>query len=56
MPRSRCLAGLGGLLKKRQVTVYRPNEEEPTIYKDGEFLESFPELPGFRCAVADLFV
>jgi Uma2 family endonuclease len=42
--------------KRRQIAVYRPDQEDPVIYKDGEILESFPELPGFRCAVADLFV
>jgi Uma2 family endonuclease len=42
--------------RRRCVAVYRPDGEEPTIYKDGEFLENFPELPGFRCPVADLFV
>ncbi len=41
--------------KKRRVVVYRPDEEEPTIFEDGEFLENLPELPGFRCPVADLF-
>jgi Uma2 family endonuclease len=41
---------------RRRVTVYRPDEEEPITFKDGEFLENFPELPGFRCAVADFFL
>jgi Uma2 family endonuclease len=42
--------------KRRCVAVYRPDQEEPTVFKEGEFLENFPELPGFRCPVADLFV
>ena len=42
--------------KRRRVAVYRPDEEEPTYFKDDEFLENFPELPGFRCPVAALFL
>jgi Uma2 family endonuclease len=42
--------------RRRRVAVYRPGEEEPIIFKDDEILENFPELPGFRCPVADLFV
>jgi Uma2 family endonuclease len=42
--------------KRRQVAVYRRGEEEPAFYKEGEFLENIPELPGFRCAVADFFL
>jgi Uma2 family endonuclease len=42
--------------RRRRVAVYRPQEEEPIILKEDEFLENFPELPGFRCPVADLFV
>jgi Uma2 family endonuclease len=41
--------------KRRCVVVYRP-QEEPTVLKEGEILENFPELPGFRCPVADFFV
>jgi Uma2 family endonuclease len=42
--------------KRRCVAVYRPNEEEPTVLREGEFLENFPELPGFRCADSDFFI
>jgi len=42
--------------KTRRVAVYRSDEEEPIIFKDGEFLENFPELPCFRCPVAAFFV
>ncbi len=42
--------------RQRRVAVYRPNEEMPTYCKDDEFLENFPELPGFRCPVAAFFV
>jgi Uma2 family endonuclease len=42
--------------KRRYVAVYRPNEAEPIFLREGEVLENLPELPGFRCSVADLFV
>jgi Uma2 family endonuclease len=42
--------------RQRRVAVYRPDEELPTVFKDDEILENFPELPGFRCAVADFFL
>ncbi len=42
--------------KKRRVAVYRPDEEEPIILEEDDFLENFAELPGFRCPVSDLFV
>jgi Uma2 family endonuclease len=42
--------------KRRRVAVYRHDEEEPTVFKEDEFLENFPELPGFRCPVSDFFV
>jgi Uma2 family endonuclease len=42
--------------RRRRVTVYRPDEEEPITFKDDEFLENFPELPGFRCPVSAFFV
>jgi Uma2 family endonuclease len=41
--------------KKRYVAVYRPDEDEPTYYREGDILEGFPELLGFRCPVSDLF-
>jgi Uma2 family endonuclease len=42
--------------KPRNVAIFRPEEELPIILREGEFLENFPELPGFRCPVSDLFV
>jgi Uma2 family endonuclease len=42
--------------KKRRVLVYRPDEAAPIIFNEDQVLEGFPELPGFRCAVADFFV
>jgi hypothetical protein len=43
-------------LQWRTVAVYRPHEDEPAIFREGDILENFPELPGFRCPVSDLFV
>jgi Uma2 family endonuclease len=42
--------------QRRSVAVYRPREDEPAIFREGDILENFPELPGFRCPVSDLFV
>jgi Uma2 family endonuclease len=42
--------------KRRRVAVYRPDEEEPTVLKEDEYLENLPELPGFRCPVSAFFV
>jgi Uma2 family endonuclease len=41
--------------KRRHVAVYRGDDDEPIVYREGDILEGFPELPGFRCPVADLF-
>ncbi len=41
--------------KKRYVAVYRAGEDEPSYYREGDILEGFPELPGFRCPVSDFF-
>jgi Uma2 family endonuclease len=39
--------------KQRCVAVYV--DDEPMIFWEKDILEGFPELPGFRCPVADLF-
>jgi Uma2 family endonuclease len=41
--------------RRRQVAVYRGDDDEPIFYREGDVLEGFPELPDFRCPVADLF-
>jgi Uma2 family endonuclease len=41
---------------RRRVALYRPGDLFPTFLNEGEVIESLPELPGFRCPVADLFV
>ena len=40
---------------RRTLSVYRPEELDPTVFQESETLEGFPELPGFRCAVAEFF-
>ena len=36
------------------VTVYRPGAE-PVLYSRAQVIDSDPELPGFRCRVAEIF-
>ena len=33
-----------------------PMTNAPLVLREGDFIENLPELPGFRCAVADFFV
>ena len=39
-----------------RVALYRQGEVLPTILSENDVLENLPELPGFRCPVADFFV
>jgi Uma2 family endonuclease len=39
----------------RSVAIYRSDDEPPLVLREGDFIENLPELPGFRCAVADFF-
>ncbi len=41
--------------KRRTVVVHRPDQPEPISLAEAEVLENLPELPGFRCPVADVF-
>lgn len=41
--------------RKRTVVIYRPSDEPPTVLTGADVLENLPELPGFRCPVADFF-
>jgi Uma2 family endonuclease len=41
---------------RRRLAVYRPGELFPFFLNEGEILENLPELPGFRCPVADFFL
>jgi Uma2 family endonuclease len=40
----------------RSVAIYRSDDEPPLVFREGDFIENLPELPGFRCTVADFFV
>lgn len=40
---------------RRTVAVYRPDDLHAMIYPEDSVLENLPELPGFRCAVAEFF-
>lgn len=41
--------------KRRYVAVFRANDDDPIFLRDGDVLEGFPELPGFRCPISDFF-
>ena len=40
----------------RSVVIHRSDDQPPLVLHEGSHIEHLPELPGFRCAVADLFV
>jgi Uma2 family endonuclease len=42
--------------KRRQIAIYRGEDAEPIFLREGDVIEDLPELPGFRCPVADFFV
>jgi Uma2 family endonuclease len=42
--------------KSRSVAVYRSLDEPPQVLEEGAVIENVPELPGFRCPVADFFL
>lgn len=42
--------------KSRSVSIYRCDDDAPLVLKEGDVIENLPELPGFRCPVADLFL
>lgn len=41
--------------RKRTVVIYRPEDEPPTVLTEADVIEDLPELPGFRCPVAEFF-
>jgi len=41
--------------EKRTVAIYRPGDPTPVLLTDGDTLEDLPELPGFCCALAEIF-
>jgi Uma2 family endonuclease len=42
--------------KRRTLAIYRPGDPIPTILTDKDVIENLPELPGFRCPLAELLV
>ena len=40
---------------RRTVTVYRGDDPTPAVLTETHVLENIPELPGFRCPVAEFF-
>jgi Uma2 family endonuclease len=42
--------------KRRQVLIFRSADDEAISLNENDFIENLPELPGFRCAVSELFV
>ena len=40
---------------RRTVAIYRPDDPIPAILAENDFVENLPELPGFRCPVAEFF-
>jgi Uma2 family endonuclease len=43
-------------LASRSAAIFRSDDEPPLVLREGDVIENLPELPGFCCAVADLFV
>jgi Uma2 family endonuclease len=42
--------------KKKAVAIYRSADEPPVVLEHDAVIENLPELPGFRCPVADFFL
>jgi hypothetical protein len=42
--------------KKKAVAIYRSADEPPTVLEHDAVIENLPELPGFRCLIADFFL
>jgi Uma2 family endonuclease len=40
----------------RVVVIHRSDGQPPLVLREGDAIENLPELPGFRCPVADFFV
>jgi Uma2 family endonuclease len=40
----------------RSLALHRADNEPPRVLHEGAVIEDLPELPGFRCPVADLFL
>lgn len=42
--------------KSRTLLIYRCDSPEPMILAESDTIENFPELPGFRCTIAEFFI
>jgi Uma2 family endonuclease len=42
--------------EKRTIVIHRSDDQPQLVLHDGDVIEDLPELPGFRCAVAELFI
>jgi Uma2 family endonuclease len=40
---------------RRSIAIHRSDDQPPLVLHERDVIEDLPELPGFRCAVADLF-
>jgi Uma2 family endonuclease len=40
----------------RSIAIHRSDNEPPRVFHQDAVVEDIPELPGFRCAVADFFI
>lgn len=40
---------------RKPIAIYRPDDVTPTTLHEEDFIENLPELPGFRCRVAEFF-
>ena len=41
--------------RRRALTIYRAADPTPAVLAEDAFVEGLPELPGFRCQVAEFF-
>ena len=53
--RSFCSSG-SSIPRDKAVAIYRSADEPPVVLKHDAVIENLPELPGFRCPVADFFL
>jgi Uma2 family endonuclease len=41
--------------RRRTLAIYRGDDPTPTVLNEADVVEGIPELPGFRCQVAEFF-
>jgi Uma2 family endonuclease len=42
--------------KQRCIVIHRPDGGAPLVLREDQVIENLPELPGFRCTVAEFFL